>query len=98
MEDARKFIIAIAGFDPSGGAGILADIKTAEQHSVTALGVCTAVTFQNEKRIEKIKWLSDEEVIEQLNILFEIYSVPVVKIGIVRDEKTLKTIVDFLFS
>ena len=98
MENIRNFVITIAGFDPSGGAGILADVKTMEQHGVYGLGVCTAITFQNENRIEKIKWLSDEEVIDQLKIISETNTVTVAKIGIVRDVKMLNTILDFLIS
>ncbi len=98
MENIRNFVISIAGFDQSGGAGILADVKTMEQHGVYGLGVCTAITFQNENRIEKIKWLGDEEVIDQLKIISEANTVTVAKIGIVRDIKMLNTILDFLIS
>ena len=98
MEDSGKFVITIAGFDPSGGAGILADVKTMEQHGVYGLGICTAITFQNENRIEKIKWLTDEEVIDQLKLIFETHTVTVAKIGIVRNVKMLNTILDFLIS
>lgn len=98
MEDSGKFVITIAGFDPSGGAGILADVKTMEQYGVYGLGICTAITFQNEDRIEKIKWLTDEEVIDQLQVILEIHTVTVAKIGIVRNVKMLTTILDFLIA
>ncbi len=98
MESARKFCISIAGFDSTGGAGILADIKTMEQTGVSGLAVCTAITYQNENRIEKIDWLSTDQVIHQLKILFETYHPIVVKIGIVRDAEMLESIIDFLIS
>lgn len=98
MESVRKFCFSIAGFDSTGGAGILADIKTMEQNGVSGLGICTAITYQNEKRIEKIDWLSTEQIIHQLKVLFETYYPSVAKIGIVRDADMLGSIIDFLIS
>ena len=48
MEAVRPIVLSIAGFDPCGGAGILADIKTFEQHKVFGLAVNTAQTLQTE--------------------------------------------------
>lgn len=48
MQTARPLVMSIAGFDPSGGAGLLADIKTFEQLKVKGLAVCTAMTLQTE--------------------------------------------------
>lgn len=91
-------MIAVGGFDPSGGAGLLADAKTIEQHGVPGLGVCTALTYQNENTIEKIDWLTNEQVILQLKVLFEKYFPAVAKIGIVRDAEMLNAIIEFLLS
>ena len=35
---SRPFVVSIAGFDPSAGAGVLADVKTFEQHQVQHTG------------------------------------------------------------
>jgi len=48
----RPYVLSIAGFDPSGGAGILADIKTFEAHHTLGLGVCSALTYQTESIFE----------------------------------------------
>lgn len=98
MEPVRKFCISIAGFDSTGGAGILADIKTMEQTGVSGLAVCTAITYQNENRIEKIDWLSTEQILHQLKVLYETYQPSIIKIGIVRDAEMLDSIVDYLIS
>lgn len=98
MESVRKFCFSIAGFDSTGGAGLLADIKTMEQTGVHGLGVCTAITYQNENRIDKIDWLSTEQILQQLRVLFETYQPTVAKIGIVRDAEMLNSIVNFLMS
>ena len=48
MSKNRPFTLTIAGLDPSGGAGILADIKTFEQHKITGFAIATANTIQTE--------------------------------------------------
>jgi len=47
--DTRPYALSIAGFDPSGGAGLLADVKTFEYLGVYGFGVVSALTFQNDK-------------------------------------------------
>ena len=44
----NKYILSIAGLDPSSGAGITSDIKTFEAHGLYGLSVCTAITIQND--------------------------------------------------
>jgi len=61
MASARKNVLSIAGFDPSAGAGLLADIKTFEQHKLNGLSVCTAITLQTENKFFSIKWESINE-------------------------------------
>ena len=46
MSTNRPFVLSIAGLDPCGGAGVLADVKTFEQHQVTGFAVVTANTIQ----------------------------------------------------
>ena len=43
--------LTIAGFDPSGGAGISTDIKTMAAHGVHACAAVTALTAQNPKKV-----------------------------------------------
>ncbi|MFI5135563.1 MAG: bifunctional hydroxymethylpyrimidine kinase/phosphomethylpyrimidine kinase, partial [Chitinophagales bacterium] len=57
MSTTRKNVISIAGFDPSAGAGILADIKTFESLGVYGLGICSAITFQNENEFLGVSWI-----------------------------------------
>ena len=47
MSTVRPYVLTIAGFDPSGGAGLIADIKTLEINKVYGLGICSALTYQN---------------------------------------------------
>jgi hydroxymethylpyrimidine/phosphomethylpyrimidine kinase len=83
MSADRPFVLTIAGLDPSGGAGILADIKTFEQHKVIGFAIATANTIQTENKFETIEWTDLSFVIRSIEILFKSYSIKTVKIGIV---------------
>jgi hydroxymethylpyrimidine/phosphomethylpyrimidine kinase len=96
MHKERPFVLSIAGFDPSGGAGILADIKTMETIGAYGLGVCTAITYQNDKNFKGLDWLPLDQIISQIEILLVQYSVEVVKIGLIMDLKMLSEIIKYL--
>ncbi|WP_333596485.1 hydroxymethylpyrimidine/phosphomethylpyrimidine kinase [Chryseobacterium flavum] len=90
----RPYVISIAGFDPTGGAGLLSDSKTFEQSKVMGLGVCTALTLQTASKCLSLDWRPVEEVTGAIQVLMENYPVSVVKIGIVRDAEFLGKIVE----
>jgi len=92
----KKYVLSIAGFDPSAGAGILSDIKTFEAHNVNGLGVCTCLTYQNELKINGISWIAAHDIIEQLKPLFEQYHIDHVKIGLIENIETLETVASYL--
>jgi hydroxymethylpyrimidine/phosphomethylpyrimidine kinase len=98
MQYERPIIISIAGFDPSGGAGVLADVKTFEQHGCLGMGVVSALTVQTENNFISVEWLSSDKIITQLKPLLEMYSCSVVKIGIIENLKMLSTIADYIGS
>lgn len=98
MKYNRPIVISIAGFDPSGGAGVLADVKTFEQHNCLGMAVVSALTVQTENQFISVDWLSAEKIIEQLKPLMENYDCSVVKIGIVKDIDTLIEVVNFICS
>ena len=85
----RPNILSIAGFDPSGGAGAIADMKTFEQHKLQGLSVITANTIQTEDKFESLNWIDEEVLFCQLNLLLDRYSIRYAKIGLVKDEVVL---------
>ncbi len=87
--------MTIAGLDPGGGAGLLADIKTFEAHRLHGLGVCSALTIQNEKEIASVDWLSTKQIIRQIEQIDKCYTYTAVKIGIVEKPATLINILDY---
>ncbi|WP_347374047.1 hydroxymethylpyrimidine/phosphomethylpyrimidine kinase [Aequorivita sp. Q41] len=89
-------VLSIAGFDPSAGAGILADIKVFQHFNVYGFGVMTALTIQNESEIRGIRWSTHKEIKEQIDVIFSLHTISAVKIGIVKDSETLKWLVKLL--
>lgn len=93
MSENRPYVLTIAGLDPSGSAGILADCKTFEQHKVRGLAIHTANTIQTENEFFDIEWTSLDFVLRSIKILFDQYEIKVIKIGIVPSLSYLKEIV-----
>jgi hydroxymethylpyrimidine/phosphomethylpyrimidine kinase len=90
------YVLSVAGFDPSAGAGILADIKTFETIGVYGLGVSTAITFQNDKTFKNIDWLTSTAIIEQIAILQQQFQPSVAKIGLIENLEVLTTVISYL--
>ena len=63
--------LTIAGSDPSGGAGIAADLKTFHQFGVYGEAVITLLTVQNSVRVSRVEVLAPELVLEQLAAVIE---------------------------
>ena len=98
MVSKRLYVLSIAGFDPSGGAGVLADVKTFESNKVYGLGVISANTFQNDTEFKNVDWISAEKIIEQITILQKRFEFEYVKIGLIENLETLDKIVSYLIS
>ena len=96
MEAGRPIVLSIAGLDPSAGAGLLADIKTFEQHKVYGLGISTAQTLQTENEFLGIRWEVEKDILQSLETMLSHYNVSAVKIGIVENISVLSKIVSFI--
>lgn len=96
MSNTKPYVLSIAGFDPSAGAGILSDIKTFEQNNVYGLGVISANTIQNDSEYLSTHWIDLETILEQLEVLFKKYSIDYVKIGLIENLKSLNDIIELL--
>lgn len=90
------YILSIAGFDPCGGAGILADIKTIEANKALGLGVCTSITYQNDIAFKGLSWLPENEIISQIEVLLERFDIRYVKIGLIQSYEKLLTLMSYL--
>jgi len=63
----QRVALSIAGSDPSGGAGIQADLKTFHQHGVYGMSVLTLLTVQNTQAVAAVNPLAADDVIAQLD-------------------------------
>ena len=63
--------LTIAGSDPSGGAGLQADLKTFHQFGVYGEAVVTLITVQNTVRVSRVEVMPPDLVIEQLEAVLE---------------------------
>ena len=66
-----KTALTIAGSDPSGGAGIQADLKTFHQHGVYGTSVITLLTVQNTRSVSRVEILEPALVVEQLHAVLD---------------------------
>lgn len=73
--------LTIAGSDPSGGAGIQADLKTFHQHGVYGAAAITLLTVQNTQRVSRVEVLDAGLVLEQVEAVLEDLPVGAVKTG-----------------
>lgn len=92
----RPIIVSIAGFDPSNGAGLTADVKTMERLKCYGVAVCTANTVQNDVQFTNCYWTPLAIMEEQLTILFERFQIDYAKIGIVENWMVLQSIITAL--
>lgn len=91
-----KTVLSVAGTDPSGGAGIQADIKTMTMNGVYAMGVVTALVAQNTTGVKAISETTPEFLTEQLDAVFEDIFPDAVKIGMVSSKKLIHVIAERL--
>lgn len=93
MQYKRPIVLSIAGFDPCGGAGVLADIKTVEQYRCLGMAINTGYTNQVEDRFISVKWVPVDEIIIPLQTLMDRYPIEVVKIGIIENLQVLAEVI-----
>lgn len=67
MKNAVPIALTIAGSDPSGGAGIQADLKVFHQHQTYGMSVITLLTVQNTRTVEAVMVLEPNFVLKQLD-------------------------------
>lgn len=88
--------LSIAGLDPDGGAGILADIKTFSIFGVHGVGVITAITYQNTKEFLGLYELPVDVVISQLRAILNDITVHAIKISTVYSPEIITALANEL--
>jgi hydroxymethylpyrimidine/phosphomethylpyrimidine kinase len=89
-------ILIIAGSDPSGGAGIQADIKTATAHKVYASAAITCLTAQNTQKVFNVFNSPTEFLRQQIEVVLEDIEFDAVKIGMLGTAEIIDCVADVL--
>ncbi len=87
-----KTALTVAGSDPSGGAGIQADLKTFSALGCYGMSVITALTSQNTMGVRDIYEVSPEFVESQLNAILDDIEVHAVKIGMMHSPAIIEVV------
>lgn len=90
----KPIVLTIAGSDPSGGAGIQADIRAFEATGVYGLSVITAITVQTAEKVIRWEPVSPQLVRDQLWTLLSEYPIQYVKCGMIPTPEIVDIIVD----
>ncbi len=94
-----RFLLSVAGFDPTGGAGVLRDVKTFGYFGFLGGAVITVNTVQNAKGVKKLRFVDGSFLISQLKTLLEEISPEGVKVGIPHREKEVnRKVSEILYS
>jgi hydroxymethylpyrimidine/phosphomethylpyrimidine kinase len=89
-------VLSIAGSDPSGGAGIQADLKAFSALGAYGMAVITALTAQNTQGVRSFQTVDPAFVAEQIDAIFADVRVDAVKIGMVATAEIALAIADRL--
>ncbi|GAB3621335.1 bifunctional hydroxymethylpyrimidine kinase/phosphomethylpyrimidine kinase [Glutamicibacter endophyticus] len=89
-------ILSIAGSDPSGGAGIQADLKTIAACGGYGMSAITALTAQNTQGVRAVHAIEPEFVGEQLRAVSEDVRIDAVKIGMLSNAAVIAQVADWL--
>ena len=85
-------VMSIAGVDPSGGAGVFADLKTFQAIGVYGCGIATALTAQNPYRFFSTLPVPPEYIEEQIDSVMDSYDVEFIKTGMLYSPEIIELV------
>ncbi|MEQ1438385.1 hydroxymethylpyrimidine/phosphomethylpyrimidine kinase [Fontimonas sp. SYSU GA230001] len=78
-------VLCLSGHDPTGGAGLQADVEAVAAQGAHALGVITALTVQDTVDVRRVVPVAVAQMAEQLDVLLADCRIDAIKIGLVGD-------------
>ena len=96
MAEKPPVILTIAGFDPSSGAGITADVKTIAAHGCYGVACITALTVQSTSGVRRVEPVDPALIRDTLQELHADLDIAAVHIGMLGSAKVVKVVADFL--
>ena len=92
----RPCVLVFAGHDPSGGAGIAADIEAIAAQGAHALTIITALTVQDNEHVYAVQAVDTQMILQQALTLTAKIPLSVIKIGIVAHKQNAAAIARFI--
>lgn len=96
MREAPTVVLTVAGFDPSSGAGVTADIKTIAAHGCYGVACITAMTVQSTAGVKRVEPIGAELVSDTLGELLNDMKIASVHVGMLGSGKVAKAVAEFL--
>ena len=96
MKSVIPNVLTIAGVDPSGGAGIVADVKAISAQRAYACAVVAALTAQNTREVTGVLTIEPAFVRQQLDVLFADVRIDALKIGMLGERTVIEAVGDRL--
>jgi len=96
MAERPPVVLTIAGFDPSSGAGVTADIKTIAAHACYGVACITAMTVQSTSGVRRVEPVDPTLLTDTLEELTADVEIAAVHIGMLGSGKVVKALADFL--
>jgi hydroxymethylpyrimidine/phosphomethylpyrimidine kinase len=98
MADTPLIVLTIAGFDPSSGAGVTADIKTIAAHGCYGVACVTALTVQSTTGVRRFEPADPGLITETLEEISADIPIAAVHIGMLGTGRAARAVADFLGS
>jgi hydroxymethylpyrimidine/phosphomethylpyrimidine kinase len=92
----RPVVLSIAGYDPSSGAGVTADIKTIAAHGCYGISSITALTVQSTLGVRRVVPVSAQTITATLEELAGDFAISAVKIGMLGSAEAIRSVARFL--
>lgn len=89
-------VLTIAGYDPSSGAGITADIKTIAAHGCYGVSCITALTVQSTRGVRRVEPVPGKIIAATLQELMRDVKIAAVKIGMLGSAEAARAVAQFL--
>jgi hydroxymethylpyrimidine/phosphomethylpyrimidine kinase len=96
MATMPQVVLTIAGFDPSSGAGVTADIKTIAAHGCYGVACVTAMTVQSTSGVRRVEPMDPALITETLEELAADFPIASLHIGMLGSGKVVRAVAEFL--
>jgi hydroxymethylpyrimidine/phosphomethylpyrimidine kinase len=96
MAPAPPVVLSIAGFDPSSGAGVTADIKTIAAHGCYGVSCISALTVQSTSGVRRVEPVAPDLLTATLEELVSDMEIAAVRIGMLGSAQVVWAVAEFL--